>query len=140
MTGDDVEAMYRRSKEAALALPSALEYVERALHAGQGRSSFRLIEVVCPRDHRILEVFPSPSGPVVLGRRRQQVAFPDTPMTGPFLSRDRRRKVALLLDGQPQIWPIRAQCQCQEHAIPTDWIQLRLRRQGERRFIWDPEG
>lgn len=136
MTDDDVAGMHRRSKQAALALPSALEFVERALHAGQARSNFRLLEVVCPRDHRILEVFPSPSGPVVLGRRRQQVAFPDTPMTGPFLSRDRRRKVALLLDGQPQIWPIRAQCPCEEHAIPVDWIQLRLR-QSERRFIWD---
>ncbi len=137
---EELRDMYERTRRAALAQPDAVAHVQKVLAAGTSRSSYRLLQVACPECQGLLmEVFPSPAGPVVMGRRYELLAFGDTPMTGPFLTRRRGEPVEKLIpDDYPDIWPIRVACSCREAYVSVRWIhdQLRAARQ---RVAWPGE-
>jgi hypothetical protein len=136
---DPARMMYQRTRRAALGRGQAVAHVERVLAAGTKRSTYRLLRVACPEcQGLLLEVFPSPAGPVVMGRRDLLLGFEDTPMTGPFLPRRRGEWVKQLIpDDYPDV-PIRLACQCREAHVSVAWIHEQLT-SGRRRVIWRGE-
>jgi hypothetical protein len=135
---DDVEESYRRNRAANLAGPSAAAAVDAAL-TKVARSKLRLLTVACRNcQGTLLEVFPSPSGPLARGSRSELLSYPDTP-SGVFFARrrsgGRRRRVDALLDGRPDDWTVRVACKCSESSIPGEWLADKLAT-GKRRVVW----
>jgi len=61
----------------------ALRSLEEAWKRGTKRSKLRQLEVVCPADHLLVEVFPSSHGPLAIAKQRRHGASPGAPVYGP---------------------------------------------------------
>jgi hypothetical protein len=95
-----------------------------AIQRGAKRSKLRVLDVACAHDHRLIEVFTTPAGPVALGRCREPEtvdpwAAPGEKQVGWF-SRNSLGALPLALAVRSDT--IAAQCRCREALIPVGWL------------------
>ncbi|MEU7170895.1 hypothetical protein ABZ949_05300 [Micromonospora tulbaghiae] len=87
-----------------------------AVKRGTKRSALRLLDISCPADHRIGEVFPSAAGPILLTPRKGAGAL-------------RLNEVGV------DVW-LRLPCRCSINQVPVEWIRSQLAAARRRRVIW----
>lgn len=103
--------------------------VLNALRRGTRRSRLRSLDVVCPKDHRLLEVFGTGERAVVLAQGRVQYAEGCRDGWGAACLRDLQRPTVTTAIA------VRVQCRCQTALIPVIGINNMLKG-GRRRVVW----
>jgi hypothetical protein len=111
------------------------EEIRDALHAvlqTSQPSRFRLLQVICDQQHRLLDVYQTALGPVFIGKNERTRAT--------MLPAERRpdRKPTFSFGGISDIGPLPLQVECSHRQwaeIPMEWLEAQLR-QGKRRVIW----
>lgn len=114
--------MSRRSSRTAYhhypeAVRSALEALRPVLESRQP-SRFRLLRVVCPNQHRLLDIYATKLGPVYW-HEMAAAAAPE----GARVPAYRQREMYLagrVSEGPPE--PLPASCRCRTAAIPCEWL------------------
>ncbi len=135
----DADRDYERHRRAALGVPESVSLLEAALKRGTKRSRLRSFDVVCPADHRLLEVFIiGRLGPLVLGQRPRYESEPDAPVNGQHHAKSRERSIAKLLAEMRDTDEVQTQCVCREGRIPVGWLRQQMSN-NRRRAVWTGE-
>lgn len=121
-----------KHRAAMLGLDDALQVLKEALQRSTKRSKLRQLEVVCSNQHRLIEVFPTRFGPLVIGQQRLLLSYPNTSMNGPFKQQSQERAVTMMLAGLPDQQEIAAQCSCSDRRVPIGWLRHQLKCQARR--------
>lgn len=103
--------------------------VLNALRRGTKRSRLRSLEIACPSDHRLLEVFGTGDQAVLLAQGRVQYADGRRDGCGAARLRDLQRPTLTAAIA------VRVQCRCQTPLIPVVGITTMLQL-GMRRAVW----
>jgi len=100
---------------------AALEALRPLLRPDVRLPRFRILEVVCPNDHRLAQVFSTAAGPLVLYREW----------------RHRGGLSAYLLDERGGAeWTYTPQCRCSRAQVPREWLREQIAA-GQRRVVWN---
>ena len=119
-------ADYDAHRAANIGRQQALQSLGEAFKRGTRRSKLRLLAVVCPADHLLLEVFPTCHGPLAIARQRRYEPSPGSPVYGPHRYVSRARAVTTMLAGLGARQTLTAECSCREVRVQVGWLRARL--------------
>jgi len=107
---------------------------------------YRLLDVICPNDHRLAQVLTTTSGPLVVGWTRAFRGYSVDGFPGPP-RRDQPRVFERRHRGQPVIYllarlledepvDVTVQCRCRQRDLPAQWMADQIAAGGGR-VVWD---